>query len=194
MPHKQAMLVLIDNYDSFTYNLVQYFGDLGQDVIVHRNDKISVEQIVDMKPKGVVISPGPSDPDHAGICLEMVTVAARENIPLLGVCLGHQCIGQAMGGRIIKTNPMHGKTSEIVHIGRSVFKGLPSPLEVTRYHSLIIERDSCPSELEVTAQTSDGIIMGVKHETKPIHGVQFHPESIATSNGHAMLKNFTELL
>ncbi len=188
------MIVLIDNYDSFTYNLVQYFGDLGLEIAVHRNDKISVEQIVDMKPQGVVISPGPSDPDHAGICLEMVTVAANENIPLLGVCLGHQCIGQAMGGKIIKTSPMHGKTSEIVHIGRSVFKGLPSPLEVTRYHSLIIERDTCPSELEITAQTSDGIIMGVKHETKPIHGVQFHPESIATSNGLAMLKNFTELL
>jgi anthranilate synthase component 2 len=188
------MIVLIDNYDSFTYNLVQYFGDLGLDIAVHRNDKITPEQVVDLKPQGVVISPGPSDPDHAGICLEMIAVAAKENIPLLGVCLGHQCIGQAFGGRIVKAKPVHGKTSEIVHIGRSVFKGIQSPLEVTRYHSLIIERDTCPSELEITAQTSDGIIMGVKHETKPIHGVQFHPESIATTGGHQMLKNFVDLL
>lgn len=188
------MLVLIDNYDSFTYNLVQYFGDLGQDIVVHRNDKITPEEVLALKPAGIVISPGPSDPDHAGICLEMIAVAAKENIPLLGVCLGHQAIGQAFGGKIVRTKPLHGKTSEIIHISRSVFKGLPSPLEVTRYHSLIIERDTCPRELEITAQTADGIIMGVKHETKPIHGVQFHPESIATSNGHAMLKNFTDLL
>ena len=191
---KQPMIVLIDNYDSFTYNLVQYFGDLGLDIAVHRNNKISVEDVVNMKPRGIVISPGPSDPDHAGICLGLVSTAARENIPLLGVCLGHQCIGQAFGGRIVKTKPMHGKTSEVIHIGRSVFRDIPSPVEVTRYHSLIIERESCPSELEVTAQTSDGIIMGVKHETKPIHGVQFHPESIATAHGHAMLKNFAGLL
>ncbi len=188
------MIVLIDNYDSFTYNLVQYFGDLGQEIIVHRNDKIAPEEVVALKPGGIVISPGPSDPDHAGICLSLISLAAQENIPLLGVCLGHQCIGQAFGGKIVRTKPLHGKTSQIVHIGRSVFKDVPSPLEVTRYHSLIIERDSCPTELEITAQTSDGIIMGVKHETKPIHGVQFHPESIATSSGHAMLKNFADLL
>jgi anthranilate synthase component 2 len=188
------MIVLIDNYDSFTYNLVQYFGDLGLDIAVHRNNKISAEEVIDLAPKGIVISPGPSDPDHAGICLELIGLAANENIPLLGVCLGHQCIGQAFGGKIIKAKPMHGKTSHIVHIGRSVFKDIPSPLEVTRYHSLIIERDTCPSELEITAQTSDGIIMGVKHERKPIHGVQFHPESIATSSGHQMLKNFAEIL
>ncbi|MGB4056634.1 MAG: aminodeoxychorismate/anthranilate synthase component II [Alphaproteobacteria bacterium] len=188
------MIVLIDNYDSFTYNLVQYFGDLGQEIAVHRNDKITAEGVVALQPKGIVISPGPSDPDHAGICLELIGVAANENIPLLGVCLGHQCIGQAFGGKIIRTTPLHGKTSEIIHIGRSVFKDLPSPLEVTRYHSLVIDPATCPAELEITAQTADGIIMGVKHESKRIHGVQFHPESIATQSGHAMLKNFTDLL
>jgi anthranilate synthase component 2 len=188
------MIVLIDNYDSFTYNLVQYFGDLGLDILVHRNNKISTEEVIALNPQGIVISPGPSDPDHAGICLELIGTAARENIPLLGVCLGHQCIGQAFGGKIVKTKPVHGKTSELIHIGRSVFKNIPSPLAVTRYHSLVIDPATCPPELEITAQTADGIIMGVRHESKPIHGVQFHPESIATEHGHAMLKNFTDIL
>lgn len=188
------MIVLIDNYDSFTYNLVQYFGDLGQNILVHRNDKISVEKVLELKPDGIVISPGPSDPDHAGICIELIGAAANNNIPLLGVCLGHQCIGQAFGGKIVKAKPVHGKTSSILHIERSVFKGTPSPLQVTRYHSLVIDPATIPAELEITAQTSDGIIMGVKHEKKPIHGVQFHPESIETEHGHAMLKNFVELL
>ena len=194
MRDKNAMIVLIDNYDSFTYNLVQYFGDLGLEIAVHRNDKITPEEVVALKPQGIVISPGPSDPDHAGICLEMIGTAARENIPLLGVCLGHQCIGQAFGGKIVKVKPVHGKTSDLVHIGRSVFKDIPSPLAVTRYHSLVIDPATCPSELEITAQTADGIIMGVRHESKPIHGVQFHPESIATEHGHAMLKNFAGML
>lgn len=189
------MIVLIDNYDSFTYNLVQYFGDLGVETAVHRNDKISAAAVIKSKPQGIVISPGPSDPDHAGICLELVTAAAKAGIPLLGVCLGHQCIGQAFGGRITRApRPMHGKISEIAHDNKSVFKDLPSPLPVTRYHSLVIDPRSLPGDLEITAQTDDGVIMGVAHKDKPIHGVQFHPESIATQNGHAILKNFTEML
>lgn len=188
------MIVLIDNYDSFTYNLVQYFGDLGQDMRVFRNDQISVDEVFAQKPKGVVISPGPSDPDHAGICLALAKACEEKSMPLLGVCLGHQTLGQAMGGKIIKTKPLHGKTSNIIHTNKSVFKGLPTPIEVTRYHSLIIERETMPNCLEITAETEDGIIMGVAHKTAPLHGVQFHPESIATENGLAMLKNFTDLL
>lgn len=184
------MIVLIDNYDSFTYNLVQYLGDLGRAPDVYRNDKISVADVLKLKPSAIVISPGPSDPDHAGICLELIAAAANENIPLLGVCLGHQAIGQAFGGKIVRTTPMHGKISSIKHVNKGVFKNVPSPLAVTRYHSLVIERDTCPVDLEITAQTEDGIIMGVVHKHKPIHGVQFHPESIATDHGHAMLKNF----
>ncbi|MGQ0526767.1 MAG: anthranilate synthase component II [Alphaproteobacteria bacterium] len=186
------MIVLIDNYDSFTYNLVQYLGDMGVSSDVYRNDKISVQGVVDLKPKGILISPGPGDPDHAGICLELIRRAAEEELPLFGVCLGHQAIGQAFGGKIVRTAPMHGKISEIKHTDKSVFKDIPSPLPVTRYHSLIIEH--APKDLEVTAETDGGIIMGVMHKTKPIHGVQFHPESIATAHGHAMLKNFIELL
>ena len=188
------MIVLIDNYDSFTYNLVQYFGDLGVQAAVCRNDKISVAEVIDAKPDGIVISPGPSDPNNAGICLALITAAAEHNIPLLGVCLGHQCIGQAFGGKIVRAKPMHGKMSDITHTGKSVFKDTSSPLSVTRYHSLIIERETIPDTLEITAETSDGIIMGVAHKSKPIHGVQFHPESIATQNGHTMLKNFVGLL
>ncbi|GJL84835.1 MAG: aminodeoxychorismate/anthranilate synthase component II [Micavibrio sp.] len=189
------MIVLIDNYDSFTYNLVQYFGDMGVEALVHRNDKINVQEVIGMKPAGVVISPGPSDPDHAGICLELVEKAANENIPLFGVCLGHQCIGQVFGGKVIRApEPMHGKVSNIKHEGQSVFKSLPDPFTATRYHSLIVERDSLPDELEVTAETDDGLIMGLMHKDKPIHGVQFHPESIATEHGHALLKNFVEML
>jgi len=187
------MLLLIDNYDSFTWNLVQYFAELGQQVVVKRHDEIDLVGIAALRPDHLVISPGPCSPDQAGISLAAIREFAGK-LPILGVCLGHQAIGQAFGGKIVKTKPLHGKTSHIVHIGRSVFKNIPSPLEVTRYHSLIIEPSSRPSELEVTAQTSDGIIMGVKHETKPIHGVQFHPESIATEHGHAMLKNFVDLL
>lgn len=188
------MIVLIDNYDSFTYNLVQYFGDLGVEIQVHRNDCISVDDVFQLSPKGLVISPGPSDPDHAGICLDLVGAAADRGTPLLGVCLGHQTIGQAFGGKIIKTAPLHGKTSQIIHNNESVFAGLPTPFEAARYHSLVIERHSMPEILSVTAETANGIIMGVKHKTRPIHGVQFHPESIATQNGRAMLENFISFL
>lgn len=188
------MIVLIDNYDSFTYNLVQYLGDLKVETQVHRNNKITVDEVLSLKPTGIMISPGPSDPDHAGICLDLIKAAAQNEVPLFGVCLGHQAIGQAFGGNIVKTKPMHGKVSDITHTNKSAFKGLPSPLEITRYHSLIIERESIPDELEITSETADGIIMGVQHKTLPIHGVQFHPESIATQHGHAMLKNFTDIL
>ncbi len=188
------MIVLIDNYDSFTYNLVQYFGDLGVETQVFRNDKISVNAVFAMNPAGLVISPGPSDPDHAGICLALVKTAEQESTPLLGVCLGHQTLGQALGGKIVKTTPLHGKTSIVSHIGKGLFAGLPPAFEVARYHSLVIAPESLPTSLEVTAQTGDGIIMGVSHKTKPLHGVQFHPESIATQHGHAMLRNFVSLL
>ncbi|MGH1455426.1 MAG: anthranilate synthase component II [Alphaproteobacteria bacterium] len=188
------MITLIDNYDSFTYNLVQYLGDLGAQVCVYRNDVKTAQEIIDENPSGILISPGPSDPDHAGICLELIALAAKNNIPLFGVCLGHQSIAQAFGGKVIRAPaPLHGKTSEITHDGKTVFKGLPSPYTVTRYHSLIAEKDTLPDCLEITAQTNDGIIMGLSHKDKPIHGVQFHPESIATQNGHALLKNFVEL-
>lgn len=188
------MIILIDNYDSFTYNLVQYLGDLEVETHVHRNDKISVDDVIAQKPKGILISPGPSDPDHAGICLDAIKAAAQHDIPLFGVCLGHQAIGQAFGGTVIRTQPMHGKTSKITHNNTSVFKNLENPLEVTRYHSLIVEKETLPDSLEITAQTDDGIIMGLSHKTKPIHGVQFHPESIATNQGHALLQNFVDLL
>lgn len=188
------MIVLIDNYDSFTYNLVQYLGDLGAEVAVHRNDKITPQEVLALKPSGIVLSPGPSDPDHAGICLDMVKESAAANVPLFGVCLGHQTIGQIFGGKVIRAPvPMHGKVSDIRHDGKSVFKGLPSPFPATRYHSLIVERETLPDCLEVTAETQDGIIMGLAHKEKPIHGVQFHPESIATDHGHQMLKNFLTL-
>ncbi len=189
-----SMIVLIDNYDSFTYNLVQYFGDLGVETAVYRNDQISPAEVFDLKPKAVVISPGPSDPDHAGICLDVIKQAGEKDMPLFGVCLGHQAIGQVFGGDIVRVAPMHGKTSQMYHEGKSVFKGLPSPFEATRYHSLTIAPESVPDCLEITAKTDDGVIMGVQHKTKPIHGVQFHPESIATQHGHAMLKNFLDLI
>ncbi len=188
------MIVLIDNYDSFTYNLVQYFGDLGVETVVHRNDQITPDDIFTLKPQAIVISPGPSDPDHAGICLDVIKQASERDMPLFGVCLGHQAIGQIFGGDIVRIAPMHGKTSDIFHEGGSVFKGLPSPFEATRYHSLTIEPDSLPDCLEVTAKTDDGVIMGVQHKDKPIHGVQFHPESIATKHGHDMLKNFLDII
>jgi anthranilate synthase/aminodeoxychorismate synthase-like glutamine amidotransferase len=185
------MILLIDNYDSFTYNLVQYLGDLGADVRVHRNDKITVDDALAMKPKGIVISPGPSDPDHAGICLDLLKACAANDVPLFGVCLGMQAMGQAFGGKVIRApQPLHGKISNIRHRNKSVFEGLPDPFEATRYHSLIVERSSLPDTLEVTAETEDGLIMGLAHKSKPIHGVQFHPESIATQHGHKMLANF----
>lgn len=188
------MILLIDNYDSFTYNLVQYLGDLGEEVDVHRNDKITVQDAIALKPKAFVISPGPSDPDHAGICLALIHAAAEKTIPLFGVCLGQQAMGQAFGGKVIRApEPLHGKVSQIHHKGKSVFAGLPTPFNATRYHSLVVEKSSLPADLEITAETEDGLIMGLAHKSKPIHGVQFHPESIATDHGHDMLKNFLKL-
>ncbi|WP_283742779.1 aminodeoxychorismate/anthranilate synthase component II [Sideroxydans sp. CL21] len=186
------MLLMIDNYDSFTYNLVQYFAELGADVLVYRNDEISVEQIEKLNPQHLVVSPGPCTPNEAGISVAAIKHFAGK-VPLLGVCLGHQSIGQAFGGRIIHAKTlMHGKTSQIRHNGNSVFTGLPSPFTATRYHSLVIERETLPDCLEVTAWTDDGEIMGVRHKTLPVHGVQFHPESILTEYGHDMLRNFLE--
>jgi anthranilate synthase component II len=184
------MLLMIDNYDSFTYNLVQYFGELGQDVHVHRNDEISLDQIRAMQPEKIVISPGPCTPNEAGISIPLIHEFAGK-IPLLGVCLGHQSIGQAFGGKIIKAKTlMHGKTSLIHHTSKGVFKNLPNPYTATRYHSLVIERETIPDCLEITAWTDDGEIMGVKHKTLAVEGVQFHPESILTEHGHDLLNNF----
>jgi anthranilate synthase component 2 len=186
------MFLLIDNYDSFTYNLWHFLGELGAEVTVKRNDALSVDEALAMKPQGIVISPGPSDPDHAGICLDLVRRSGR--VPVLGVCLGHQAIGQALGGKIVRAPvPMHGKLSAIRHEGGDVFAGLPNPFQATRYHSLVVERASLPPALRVTAWTEDGLIMGVTHRERPIHGVQFHPESIASVGGHALLKNFLDL-
>jgi anthranilate synthase component II len=182
------MFLLIDNYDSFTYNLWHYLGELGAEVVVRRNNQIAVEEALAMRPQGIVISPGPSDPDHAGICLELVQRAG--SIPLLGVCLGHQAIGQAFGGTVVRAPvPMHGKVSAIHHDESGVFVGLPNPFAATRYHSLIVERASLPAALTVTAET-DGLIMGLAHRERPVHGVQFHPESIASEKGHDLLRNF----
>jgi len=184
------MLLMIDNYDSFTYNLVQYFGELGQDVRVHRNDEITVDQVAALKPDHIVISPGPCTPNEAGISVATIQRFAGQ-IPILGVCLGHQSIGQAFGGRIVRAKQlMHGKTSQVFHNDTSVFRGLPDPFTATRYHSLVIERESIPDCLEITAWTADGEIMGVRHKTLAVEGVQFHPESILTEHGHAMLGNF----
>ena len=184
------MLLMIDNYDSFTYNLVQYFGELGQDVHVHRNDEITLEQIRAMQPEKIVISPGPCTPNEAGISVPLIHEFAGK-IPLLGVCLGHQSIGQAFGGKIIKAKTlMHGKTSLIHHNNVGVFRGLPNPYTATRYHSLVIERETIPDCLEITACTDDGEIMGVRHKTLAVEGVQFHPESILTEHGHDLLNNF----
>ena len=187
------MYLLIDNYDSFTYNLWHFLGELGADFKVHRNDAITVDEILALNPQGIVISPGPCDPDRAGICLDLVNAVAGK-IPLLGVCLGHQCIGQAMGGKIVRAPVcMHGKMSEMRHHGTDVFKGLPNPFTATRYHSLIIERDSLPDCLNITAETDDGIIMGIAHKDFPLYSVQFHPESIASQQGHELLGNFLEM-
>lgn len=186
------MLLMIDNYDSFTYNIVQYFGELGEDVRTVRNDAISLEQIADLNPDRICVSPGPKSPKDAGVSVDVLREFAGKK-PILGVCLGHQAIGEAFGGKIIRAKQvMHGKTSKIAHTGEGVFKGLPSPFTVIRYHSLAIERASLPACLEVTAWTDDGEIMGVRHKEFDIEGVQFHPESILSEHGHAMLKNFLE--
>jgi anthranilate synthase component 2 len=184
------MLLMIDNYDSFTYNLVQYLGELGEEVKVIRNDELSVEEIERLAPARLVLSPGPCTPNEAGVTLAVVD-RFRGRVPILGVCLGHQAIGQAFGGRVVHAKTlMHGKVSRIHHNGAGVFRGLPTPYDATRYHSLAIQRETCPAELEVTAWTEDGEIMGVRHRTLAVEGVQFHPESILTEHGHALLRNF----
>ena len=187
------MLLLIDNYDSFTYNLVHYLGELGAVADVVRNDKITVAEVLRLKPKAIVLSPGPCTPNEAGICLDLITKAGP-SIPLLGVCLGHQAIGQVYGGKVIRAPaPMHGKLSSVKSVNTGVFAGLPPRIEVTRYHSLIVERESLPATLEITAETDDGLIMGLQHTSHPVHGVQFHPESIASEHGHDILANFLAL-
>ena len=187
------MLLLIDNYDSFTYNLVHYFGELGADVVVRRNDALDVQQAMGMGAEAIVLSPGPCDPAQAGICLPLTLAAAEAGLPLLGVCLGHQTIGEAFGGRVVRAQEIvHGKMGVIHHAGQGVFAGLPSPFQATRYHSLIVERESLPDCLEVTAWLDDGTIMGLRHRAHPIEGVQFHPESIASEHGHQMIRNFLE--
>ena len=187
------MLMLIDNYDSFTYNLAHYLGELGAEVTVKRNDAITVDELLDCAPEAIVMSPGPCDPDRAGICLELVERLAG-SIPLFGVCLGHQAIAQAFGAKVVRAPyVMHGKLSPVRHNGEGVFRGLPNPFQATRYHSLTIERDSVPDCLEITAETDDGVILGLSHREMPVHGVQFHPESIASEQGHALLKNFLEI-
>jgi anthranilate synthase component 2 len=187
------MILVIDNYDSFTYNLVHYLNELGAETRVHRNDDLSVETALALRPDAVLLSPGPCSPDEAGICLELLQ-RAPDHLPILGVCLGHQSIGQAFGGRVVRAKAlMHGKTSAIRHSGKGVFADLPNPFTATRYHSLAVEQASLPDGLEVTAWTDDGEIMGLQHRSRPVHGVQFHPESIATEGGHKLLGNFLEL-
>ncbi len=187
------MLLLIDNYDSFTYNLRHYLGELGAEVMVKRNDALTPDEALALAPEGIVISPGPCDPDKAGICLDLIRRNAGR-VPLLGVCLGHQAIGQAYGGRVVRApKPMHGKVSEIRHNGRGLFAGIPSPLHATRYHSLTVAREGLPDVLEITAESDDGVIQGLSHRTQPVHGVQFHPESIHSEHGHAILRNFLAL-
>jgi anthranilate synthase component II len=186
-------LLLIDNYDSFTYNLFHYLGELGADVVVKRNDELTVAEALAMKPDAVVLSPGPCTPNEAGICLDFIK-QANGNVPILGVCLGHQSIGQVYGGKIVRApEPMHGKLSRIHHNGRSVFRGLNNDFEATRYHSLTIAPESMPDDRIVTATSSDGVIQGVMHKTHPVHGVQFHPESIASEHGHDLLRNFLRI-
>jgi anthranilate synthase component 2 len=187
------MLLLIDNYDSFTYNLVHYLGELGADVRVWRNDALEVQDALAMRPEAIVLSPGPCDPASAGICLPLARAAAENDVPLLGVCLGHQTIGEAFGGNVVRCHEIvHGKMGSMHHAGKGVFRGLPSPFLATRYHSLIVERETLPECLEVTAWLEDGTIMGLRHKTKLIEGVQFHPESIASEHGHQLMKNFLD--
>ena len=189
------MLLLIDNYDSLTYNLVHYLGEIGQEVTVRRNDAINVQEALELKPDGIVLSPGPCDPDQAGICLLLTSAAAENQIPLLGVCLGHQTIGQSFGGKVVRCHEIvHGKLGRIHHENIGVFKNLPSPFNATRYHSLVVDRKTLPECLEISAELDDGTIMGLKHKYLPIEGVQFHPESIAAEHGHDLLKNFTSSL
>ncbi len=190
------MLLLIDNYDSFTYNLVHYFGELGADVVVKRNDALSVEEVLALRPAAIILSPGPCDPASAGICVPLTkaAAAAAAAIPLLGVCLGHQTIGEAFGGKVVRCHEIvHGKMGAMHHEGKGVFAGLPSPFMATRYHSLVVERESLPDCLEVTAWLDDGTIMGLRHKTLPMEGVQFHPESIASEHGHQILRNFLDM-
>ncbi len=188
------MLLLIDNYDSFTYNLVHYLGELGADVVVKRNDKISVDEAMNMGAEAIVLSPGPCDPAQAGICLDLTKAAADAKKPLLGVCLGHQSIGEAFGGKIVRCNEIvHGKTGEMRHDATGLFAGLDSPITATRYHSLIVERETLPECLVVNAELEDGTIMGMHHKDLPMHGVQFHPESIKTEHGHKLLENFLKI-
>ena len=188
------MLLLIDNYDSFTWNLVHYLGELGAETQVVRNDQITVQDALAMGPEAIVLSPGPCDPAQAGICLALTRAAAGAGVPLLGVCLGHQTIGEAFGGKVQRHSEIvHGKMGEIHHEGKGIFAGLPSPLKATRYHSLVVDRPTLPDVLEVTAELPDGTIMGLRHRTLPIEGVQFHPESIRSEHGHAMLRNFLDM-
>ncbi|MCL0049739.1 aminodeoxychorismate/anthranilate synthase component II [Peptococcaceae bacterium] len=188
------MLLMIDNYDSFVYNLVQYFGELEQQVIVYRNDKITLKQIEEMSPSGIVLSPGPGKPEEAGICIEVIKKFAGK-IPILGVCLGHQAIGHVFGGKVIRANkPMHGKSSKIIHDKKRLFFGIPVPFRGGRYHSLIISKESFPDSLEITAWTEEGEIMGVTHKDIHVYGVQFHPESVLTEHGHKLLSNFLEII
>jgi anthranilate synthase component 2 len=187
------MILVVDNYDSFTYNLVHYLAQLGAETVVVRNDDLTVDEALALKPEAVLLSPGPCAPDQAGICLPLLA-SAPDQLPIFGVCLGHQAIGQSFGGDVVRAKAlMHGKTSPILHEGRGVFAGLPSPFTATRYHSLAVERDTLPDVLEVTAWTADGQIMGLSHRTRPVHGVQFHPESIATEHGHDLIGNFLDL-
>jgi anthranilate synthase component 2 len=191
--NETPMIVLIDNYDSFTFNLVHYLGGLGADVVVHRNDKIAVDAVIAAAPDAIVLSPGPCTPNEAGICLELIDQAS-DTIPILGVCLGHQAIGQAFGGDVVRAPlPVHGKLSEVTHGGAGLFRGINGSFRATRYHSLVVDRATIPAELAVTAETADRLVMGLAHNTLPVHGVQFHPESIASEHGHLMLKNFLEL-
>ena len=188
------MLLLIDNYDSFTYNLVHYLGELGAEVIVKRNDALNVQDAMGLKPEAILLSPGPCDPEQAGICLTLTKAAAETRTPLLGVCLGHQTIGAAFGGNVIRCKDIvHGKMGTMHHNGEGLFSGIPTPFEATRYHSLIVERSSLPDCLEITAELDDGVIMGLQHKELPLHGVQFHPESIASEHGHKLLQNFMDI-
>ncbi len=185
-------VLMIDNYDSFTWNLVHYFGALGATLDVRRNDALSVQDVIVLKPEAIVVSPGPCAPNEAGICLDLIALAAP-TIPMFGVCLGHQAMGQSFGGTVVRTNPMHGKVSTILHNNQSVFKGINAAFQATRYHSLTVDPSTLPACLKVTAQTEDGVIMGLSHVSYPLHGVQFHPESIASEHGMLILKNFIEL-
>ena len=188
------MLLLIDNYDSFTYNLVHYLGELGADVVVRRNDALNVQEAMGMRPEAIMLSPGPCDPAQAGICLSLVHAAAETGTPLMGVCLGHQAIGEAFGGNVVRCHEIvHGKMGRMHHTGEGVFAGLPSPFDATRYHSLVVDRATLPDCLKITAELEDGTIMGLQHRDLPIHGVQFHPESIRSEHGHKLLQNFLDL-